>query len=247
MGSENHEKTDCEDMAGLISAYFDGELSEEENERIKAHLEVCGECRALYSEFFELSDGIKKSSEIPDDLHECIMRAVKSAERRQTARKISFIRRAGLVCAGAACAVLCMAVLAKPFLSDRNYTAEGKNAEKTFYKADDKMQYDVEANEADAMYSLSADAYTESGNGHTANEDAVLDCKDVSLDNEEETMCIISYLKPCNALIGACVEAEKLMTDGVQYSMNVLNNRYYVYPLLPEDTSALRGSLDGRP
>lgn len=243
MGSENHEKTDCEEMAELISAYFDGELSEEENERIKAHLEVCGECRALYSGFLELSDGIKKSSEIPDDLHECIMRAVKSAERRQSARKISFIRRAGLVCAGAACAVLCMAVLAKPFLSDRNYTAEGKNAEKTF----SKVQYDAEANEADAMYSLSADAYTESENGNAANEDAVPDYNEVSLDNEDELMCIISYMKPCNALIGACGEDEKLMTDGVQYGMNVLNNRYYVYPLLPEDTSALRGSLDGRP
>ena len=45
----------CEDFAPLLSAYFDGELTEAENAVVREHLGECEDCRARLDEYAQLS------------------------------------------------------------------------------------------------------------------------------------------------------------------------------------------------
>ena len=110
--------SECENMSELISAYFDGELSDADALRVGNHLESCPECRELFGAFLALSENIKDSAEIPSELHGSVMSAVRRAKTESGGKIIrnSRLRRIGLIGGAAACAVICMAVLAKPFL-----------------------------------------------------------------------------------------------------------------------------------
>lgn len=110
--------SECENMSELISAYFDGELSDADALHVGNHLESCPECRELFGAFLALSEDIKDSTEIPSELHGSVMSAVRRARGEGGGKVIrnSRLRRIGLVGGAAACAVICMAVLAKPLL-----------------------------------------------------------------------------------------------------------------------------------
>ena len=57
-------KKECENLGPRLSAYLDGELSEEEQEKVKRHLETCYVCRQLISEPEE-TGGILKTALSP--------------------------------------------------------------------------------------------------------------------------------------------------------------------------------------
>jgi anti-sigma factor RsiW len=57
----------CYRMQKKISAYLDGEISEEERKIISEHLERCEECRAEFAEFSRLADALNviESIDVP--------------------------------------------------------------------------------------------------------------------------------------------------------------------------------------
>ena len=55
----------CEQMTLLMSAWLDGELSEQEEQQMKEHLEQCAECRALMEQLQALHTSFSDLEEIP--------------------------------------------------------------------------------------------------------------------------------------------------------------------------------------
>lgn len=81
----------CEEFAPLLSAYFDGELTEEERVRVLAHLKECPACAASLEELAAMSEGLRalEEEEAPTGFSDGVMAAVraeKSAARRRTGR-----------------------------------------------------------------------------------------------------------------------------------------------------------------
>jgi len=79
----------CEEFAPLLSAYFDGELPENESAEVRAHLCECAACRARLDELLALHDalGMLEEPEAPDDLTANVMAAVRAEKAAQTLRK----------------------------------------------------------------------------------------------------------------------------------------------------------------
>lgn len=126
MDNEKSFKSECNELSELISAYFDNELSEKEALRVKKHIESSRECFELFENIRTLSNDITESAEIPDNLHQTIMSAVMREKNKEKTKKRlnnSHIRRLGLWCGAAACAVLCITMLAKPLLQNNNTDA----------------------------------------------------------------------------------------------------------------------------
>lgn len=79
----------CEEFAPLLSAYFDGELTEEECAQVRAHLEECEDCRVRLSEYAALRTGLLDAfaeEEPPADFASGVMAAVR-AEKASAAPK----------------------------------------------------------------------------------------------------------------------------------------------------------------
>lgn len=80
---------ECEEFAPLLSAYFDGELTEKECAQVRAHLEECEDCRTRLSEYAALRAGLLDAlteEEPPADFTPNVMAAVR-AEKASTAPK----------------------------------------------------------------------------------------------------------------------------------------------------------------
>jgi anti-sigma factor RsiW len=61
---------ECEDLGPMLSAYLDGELPDEDREKVDKHLETCQVCRELVSEF-EMTGSLVKdtlSREVPPEM-----------------------------------------------------------------------------------------------------------------------------------------------------------------------------------
>lgn len=78
----------CKEIKKLLDEYPDGELSPEESETVRAHLLQCPECRAEWLLEKQLRDDISAAApEVPADLHEHIMEAVRKEQSvNQTTR-----------------------------------------------------------------------------------------------------------------------------------------------------------------
>ncbi len=70
----------CEEFAPLLSAYFDGELTEEENAAVRAHLGECEDCRARLDEYAQLSGAMLALGEedMPEGFTARVMDAVRA-------------------------------------------------------------------------------------------------------------------------------------------------------------------------
>ena len=87
----------CEEFAPLLSAYFDGELTEEENAAVRAHLGECEDCRARLDEYAQLSGAMLALGEedVPAGFTEGVMAAVraeKAAKKPQTKKRSAWRR-----------------------------------------------------------------------------------------------------------------------------------------------------------
>lgn len=101
-----------------LSAYIDGELDGIEEARVRSHIEECPECREMYERLIMLSGKIKNACpEIPRDLHERIMGAVRN-ESGKNKRRISnlgiSLRRHLLPIGAGAVAVICLVLVGSP-------------------------------------------------------------------------------------------------------------------------------------
>ena len=78
----------CEEFAPLLSAYFDGELTESESAEVRSHLCVCPACRARLDELIALHGalGALEEAEVPEGFAANVMAAVRAEKAAQTPR-----------------------------------------------------------------------------------------------------------------------------------------------------------------
>ena len=79
----------CEEFAPLLSAFVDGELTENERAEVLAHVSGCAGCRARLDELFALHDalGALEEPEVPADLTAKVMAAVRAEKAAQTPQR----------------------------------------------------------------------------------------------------------------------------------------------------------------
>ena len=104
----------CEEFAPLLSAYFDGELTEEERAELRAHVMECEACQKLLGELTALHEafGALGEEEVPAGFTEGVMAAVRAekAAAKPQAKKRSAWRHMAPLAACAALVLLAAAV-----------------------------------------------------------------------------------------------------------------------------------------
>lgn len=76
----------CPEIRENLSAYIDGELSDEMKEQTERHLAACDACRQLYDELLAVTTAVQSlpQVEVPEDLEKRIAAQIFSADRSQT-------------------------------------------------------------------------------------------------------------------------------------------------------------------
>ena len=145
----------CEDALALLSGHLDGENTQEEEQALLAHLEVCDECRALLEAFEEADAGVLAlEAEPPRELRRQIMEKV----RRESARPKKRVKLWAVPTVAAAAVVAILlgtGILSQPQLqfaadSSANTTASFARAETTMDTASAFTAADA-ASEAPAL------------------------------------------------------------------------------------------------
>lgn len=79
----------CEEYRELIQRFIDGELDEQERNRLRSHCMTCEACAAYLRDMLEISRTVKQMApeELPEGLHEKLL-AIPKSERRKPARII---------------------------------------------------------------------------------------------------------------------------------------------------------------
>lgn len=116
-----------------LSAYIDGELDGTEEARVRSHIEECPACREIYERLVLLSGKIKNACpEIPRDLHERIMSAVRneSGKKKRGIQDWSRLLHRHLLPIGAgAVAVICLVLVGSPVFRSGFSMKNGRAAE----------------------------------------------------------------------------------------------------------------------
>ena len=86
----------CEEFAPLLSAFVDGELTEEERAEVLAHVSECEKCRRLLGELTALHAalGELEDEDVPAGFTEGVMAAVraeKAAKKPQTKKRSAWL------------------------------------------------------------------------------------------------------------------------------------------------------------
>lgn len=146
----------CEDALALLSGHLDGENTQEEEQALLAHLQVCDECRALLSAFEEVDAGVLAlEAEPPQGLRDQILESVRR-ERPVRLRRRMAPWAVPVVSAAAVVAILLgTGILSQPQLqftadSAANTTASHARAETTMDTAAPYAAADA-ASEAPAL------------------------------------------------------------------------------------------------
>ena len=101
----------CEYYEEMIGAALDGEISAEENEELRAHLDTCENCRSFYEAMKAISGTDEQLPEAPEHFTENVMarvRQVAAPEEKQVKKKAGITRlatRYGALAAAAAVAI----------------------------------------------------------------------------------------------------------------------------------------------
>lgn len=77
----------CEDYAALLDLYVDGELSPEDMDRVRAHLETCSGCRAYVDDALAIRAAFPdvEDTEVPTGFAESVMSSVQAAAQERPA------------------------------------------------------------------------------------------------------------------------------------------------------------------
>lgn len=77
----------CDDYAALLDLYVDGELSPEDMDRVRAHLETCSGCRAYVDDALAIRAAFPdvEDTEVPTGFAESVMSAVQAAAQERPA------------------------------------------------------------------------------------------------------------------------------------------------------------------
>ena len=116
--------SECERFEERISALLDGELSAEEEAELRAHLEQCPDCRAMYEAFAAVGEAVR-AQEVPATLHAGIMSKVRDAQKAHHTQGV-LIRLRPILAAAA-----CLVVLVGTTLALGNTLGLGRKATKS--------------------------------------------------------------------------------------------------------------------
>ena len=72
----------CEKYIALISECIDGELSDADRSELKAHLEICPECRKVAKAFAAIKDNFPKEEKAPENFTIGTMAKIKTESAR---------------------------------------------------------------------------------------------------------------------------------------------------------------------
>ena len=107
----------CEEMTKLLSARMDGELTEEENTALEAHLASCPECRALSAQLEQLRGAFSDLEDIPapEGFSHRVMEQIRPEAEQP--KVVPLFRRPAVkaLMGAAACLVLCVGLLGGGF------------------------------------------------------------------------------------------------------------------------------------
>ena len=242
----------CEKFAPLLSAFVDGELTEEENAEVLTHVSECEECRRLLDELTALHAAFGGLEEVepPADFAETVMgaiRAEKAAVRPRREKRSMWHRWAPM----AACAALVLlAALSIPRMSGNEtgndmampaengqslYTAGAETS-----AADDEAE-DLFVNErCDAVQYAAPDAASERDSVAKSADTASISygCETVTLgeSGEEGALLVADYGAVVLELYGADATDYVLENGGVKAD----DAGYYYVPI-----DALRDLSEG--
>ncbi len=128
-----------------ISAYIDGELTDDETELVCAHLEECEDCRRYADEISRLSDIISEGEvELPSELHDRIMSGVRAEAMKE--RRKALVRKIGLYCGAGVAAMLCISLVTSPIFKGAMSKAGDAECEDNINCAPIEAQYAKSAN-----------------------------------------------------------------------------------------------------
>ena len=116
--------SECERFEERISALLDGELSAEEEAELRAHLEQCPDCRAMYEAFAAVGEAVR-AQEVPATLHAGIMSKIRDAQKAHHTQGV-LIRLRPILAAAA-----CLVVLVGTTLALGNTLGLGRRATKS--------------------------------------------------------------------------------------------------------------------
>ncbi len=121
----------CEQISFLLDAYLDGELSPKQAARVKAHLDICPDCRALKVEQQALMRLLREQAdevEVPGTLLAGVMRSVHEQPREKAHGRVPLLLRRGLGISFACLLVFCMVIFAVPYLLSGGAMKDAANA-----------------------------------------------------------------------------------------------------------------------
>lgn len=73
----------CDKYREMISAMIDGELSKEEIDELKEHLDICPECEQVYVMYSLLHEETAELAvDVPEELSSCVMRSVHNVSKK---------------------------------------------------------------------------------------------------------------------------------------------------------------------
>ena len=102
--------SNCEKYLDMISAYADGELTENEKAELEAHLETCSECRSILEIYSAISSEMAiDTEEVPEGFSDGVMKKVAVYEKKAKTRRKN-LRIAGRWIGVAACIAVIVAV-----------------------------------------------------------------------------------------------------------------------------------------
>lgn len=154
----------CTELAPLLSAFLDGELTEAECAEVRAHLESCESCREKLAEYAAVSAGLSEAfpeAEVPEGFTEGVMSAVR-AEKTAKRKAGRTWRRFMPIAACAAVVLLTVALF--PGMSSMNEAADTAAPETAYngaamLAADDAAEADGADDEAVADTELTRDSF----------------------------------------------------------------------------------------
>lgn len=119
----------CNELAPLLSAYFDGELTEAERAEVSAHLRECEACRARLSEYAAMRETLLslEEPEVPAHFAESVMEVIRAeksaAPKKMKGTKKNTWRRFMPVAACAALVLLTVTLFPQMSKMDNNTAA----------------------------------------------------------------------------------------------------------------------------
>ena len=132
----SHTSDCCAEIGELLSAYLDGELSAEEQQKIDIHLQSCPDCARLANALGTLRREIAETQLIPPPhLHDNIMSRVHRENKLRRLRRFTAIGSVGTA------AMLCVVIMSSAIVGTMSAdNSPNDNAQARYYYAADEVE-----------------------------------------------------------------------------------------------------------